>query len=81
MILILSVLILGNNGQGVPDLPDRPDDEPDLGCDVSLSLEEKIEKFRALEIELIGENYKEAELELNEGTRDIRTGLFRSHGQ
>ena len=81
MILILSVLILGFNGQGLPDLPDRPDDGPDLGCDVSLSLEEKIEKFRALEIELIGENYKEAELELNEGTRDIRTGPFRSYGQ
>ena len=81
MILILSVLILGNNGQGLPDLPGRPDDTPDLGCDVSLSLKEKIEKFRALEIELIGENYEEAELELNEGTRDIRTGPIRSYGQ
>ena len=78
MILILSVLILGYNGQGLPDVTDLPDDGPDLGCDVSLSLEEKIEKFRALEIELIGENYEEAELELNEGTRDTRTGPSRS---
>ena len=81
MILILSVLILGNNGQGLPDLPERPDDGPDLGCDVSLSLEEKIQKFRALEIELIGENYEDKELELNEGTRDTRAGPFRSYGQ
>ena len=73
MILILSVLILGNNCQG---LPDRPEDGPDLGCDVSLSLEEKIEKFRALEIELIGENFGEAQLELNEGTRDNRTAVL-----
>ena len=73
MILILSVLILGNNCQG---LPDRPEDGPDLGCDISLSLEEKIEKFRAVEIELIGDNYEEAKLELNEGTRDIRTALL-----
>ena len=73
MILFLSVLILGYNGQGLPDLPDRPDDGPDLGCDVSLSLEEKIKKFRTLEIELIGENYEEAKLELNEGIRDNRT--------
>ena len=73
MISILSVLILGNNCQG---LPDRPEDGPDLGCDVSLSLEEKIEKFRALEIELIGDNYEEAKLELNEGTRDTRTALL-----
>ena len=81
MILILSVLILSYSGQGLPDLPERPDDGPDLGCDVSLSLEEKIEKFRALEIELIGENYEEAELELNEGTRDTRTGTSRLCGQ
>ena len=74
MILILSVLILGNNCQG---LPDRPEDGPDLGCDVSLSLEEKMEKFRALEIELIGENFGEAQLELNEGTRDNRTAVLR----
>ena len=70
MILILSVFILSNAAQGPPD---RPDDPPSLGCDVSLSIEERIEKFRALENELIGENYKEAELELNEGTRDART--------
>lgn len=73
MISILSVLILGYNCQG---LPDRPEDGSDLGCDVSLSLEEKIEKFQALEIELIGENYKEAKLELNEGTRDTRMALL-----
>ena len=78
MILILSALILGYDAQG---LPDGPDDGPDLGCDVSLSLEEKIQKFRALEIELIGENYEDKELELNEGTRDTRAGPFRSYGQ
>ena len=73
MILILSVLILSYNCQG---LPDRPEDGSDLGCDVRLSLEEKIEKFRALEIELIGDNYNEAKLELNEGTRDTRTAFL-----
>ena len=86
MILLLSVLILGHNGQGLPDLPDRPDDGPDLGCDLSLSLEEKIKKIRTLEIELIGENYDEAKLELNEGIRDTRnapvgqTSFGQTHG-
>ena len=61
MILILYVFIFGISAQGPPD------DPPSLGCDVSLTLEEKIEKFRSLEIDFIGENYEEAQLELNEG--------------
>ena len=61
MILILYVFIFGISAQGPPD------DPPSLGCDVSLTLEEKIEKFRSLEIDFIGENYEETQLELNEG--------------